>query len=49
MRASNVFLENQISTLGQLISYSEEDLMYMTNFGNTTLNEVVEKLKKLWA
>ena len=45
MRASNVFLENQISTLGQLISYSEEDLMYMTNFGNTTLNEVVEKLK----
>lgn len=45
MRAINVFQTNQIFTLGQLISYSEEDLMYMTNFGNTTLNEVVEKLK----
>tara|TARA_B100001287_G_C22636738_1_gene507956 strand:- start:22 stop:1455 length:1434 start_codon:yes stop_codon:yes gene_type:complete len=45
VRALNVFRENQISTLGQLISYSEEDLMYMTNFGNTTLNEVVKKLK----
>ena len=31
VRALNVFRENQISTLGQLISYSEEDLMYMTN------------------
>ena len=47
VRALNVFRENQISTLGQLISYSEEDLMYMTNFGNTTLNEVVKKLKNL--
>ena len=47
VRALNVFRENQISMLGQLISYSEEDLMYMTNFGNTTLNEVVKKLKNL--
>ena len=45
VRALNVFLENQIFTLGELISYSEEDLMHMTNFGNTTLNEVVKKLK----
>ena len=45
VRATNVFLENQIFTLGELISYSEEDLMHMTNFGNTTLNEVVKKLK----
>lgn len=45
VRATNVFLENQIFTLGELISYSEDDLMHMTNFGNTTLNEVVKKLK----
>jgi len=45
VRASNVFRENQIFKLGELISYSEEDLMHMTNFGNTTLNEVVKKLK----
>ena len=45
VRATNVFLENQIYTLGELISYSEDDLMHMTNFGNTTLNEVVKKLK----
>jgi len=46
LRAKNVFKQNQIHTLEDLISYSEDDLMCMTNFGQTTLNEVIKKLEQ---
>ncbi len=46
VRANNVFRENQIFTLRDLISHSKEDLMLMTNFGKTTLYEVNKKLEE---
>ena len=45
VRAINVFEENRIYTLRDLISYTEDDLMFMTNFGKTSLNEVKKKLE----
>lgn len=46
LRANTVFKQNQIHTLKDLISHSEEDLMCMTNFGQTSLNEVIQILEQ---
>ena len=43
-RASNSLKNAEIETIGQLISYSEVDLMEFDKFGKTSLKEMKEKL-----
>ena len=43
-RASNSLKNAEIETIGQLISYSEVDLMEFDKFGKTSLKEIKEKL-----
>lgn len=44
VRASNSLKNAEIETIGQLISYSEVDLMEFDKFGKTSLKEIKEKL-----
>ena len=44
VRASNSLKNAEIKTIGQLISYSEVDLMEFDKFGKTSLKEIKEKL-----
>ena len=46
-RASNSLKNAEIETIGQLISYSEVDLMEFDKFGKTSLKEIKEKLATL--
>ncbi len=43
-RASNSLKNAEIETIGQLITYSEVDLMEFDKFGKTSLKEIKEKL-----
>ncbi|MBO7723564.1 MAG: DNA-directed RNA polymerase subunit alpha [Thermoguttaceae bacterium] len=45
-RAINALKPLNIRTVGDLVAKSEEDLLGLRNFGETTLNEVREKLAK---
>jgi DNA-directed RNA polymerase subunit alpha len=47
LRANNCFEEAGISTLRDLVSRSREELLEMRNLGETTLQEVEEKLREL--
>ena len=44
VRASNCLESENINTVRDLVSYSEDHLLEVRNFGETTLNEVREKL-----
>ncbi|MBR3627416.1 MAG: DNA-directed RNA polymerase subunit alpha [Elusimicrobia bacterium] len=46
-RASNSLKNAEIETIGQLISYSELDLMEFDKFGEKSLKEIKEKLKEI--
>ena len=46
-RASNSLKNAEIETVGQLISYSEVDLMGFEKFGKTSLTEIKKKLSEL--
>ena len=46
-RASNSLKNAEIETVGQLISYSEIDLMGFEKFGKTSLTEIKKKLSEL--
>ena len=46
-RASNSLKNAEIETIGQLISYSEVDLMEFDKFGKTSLKEIKEKLSAI--
>lgn len=43
-RPRNCLKRGQIHTIGELLSKSEEDLMTITNFGQKSLDEIMEKL-----
>ncbi|MGC8764644.1 MAG: DNA-directed RNA polymerase subunit alpha [Brevinematia bacterium] len=45
VRASNCLKAANISTIGQLLEYSKQDLLNIKNFGRKSLNEISEKLK----
>ncbi len=45
VRASNCLRAANISTIGQLMEYSKQDLLNIKNFGRKSLNEILEKLK----
>ena len=47
LRANNCFEEAGISSLRDLVSRSREELLEMRNLGETTLQEVEEKLREL--
>jgi DNA-directed RNA polymerase subunit alpha len=47
VRASNCLEAEGIATVRQLVSYSEDRLLEVRNFGDTTLQEVREKLAQL--
>jgi DNA-directed RNA polymerase subunit alpha len=44
VRASNCLESENINTVRDLVVYSEDELLEVRNFGETTLNEVREKL-----
>ncbi|MFA7074169.1 MAG: DNA-directed RNA polymerase subunit alpha [Endomicrobiaceae bacterium] len=46
-RASNSLKNAEIETIGQLISYSEVDLMEFDKFGKTSLTEIKKKLEEI--
>ena len=46
-RASNSLKNAEIETIGQLISYSEIDLMGFEKFGKTSLTEIKKKLGEI--
>jgi len=46
-RASNSLKNAEIETIGQLISYSEVDLMEFDKFGKTSLKEIKDKLASI--
>lgn len=46
-RASNSLKNAEIETIGQLISYSEIDLMEFDKFGKTSLTEIKKKLEEI--
>ena len=43
-RATNAFESEKISTIGELLEFSEQDLLGLPNFGKTALKEVVSVL-----
>ena len=43
-RPRNCLKRAQIDTIGQLLEKSEEDLLAITNFGQKSLEEVIQKL-----
>jgi len=45
-RASNIFSNVGVKTVGQLAGYSDEDLLKIRNLGRTTLREIRRFLKK---
>jgi DNA-directed RNA polymerase subunit alpha len=47
VRATNCLESEEISSVRDLVSRSEDELMEVRNFGETTLNEVREKLQEL--
>jgi DNA-directed RNA polymerase subunit alpha len=47
VRATNCLESEEITTVRDLVSRSEDELMEVRNFGETTLNEVREKLQEL--
>ena len=46
-RPQNCLARATISTVGQLLEYTEEDLLNLTNFGQKSLDELVSKLDEL--
>lgn len=44
-RPYNCLKSKAVNTVGELLQYSEEDLMNIRNFGKNSINELVEKLK----
>jgi len=46
-RSTNCFRENNIKTVRDLVVLSEDSLLEFRNFGETSLNEVKEKLSQL--
>ena len=47
IRITNVFKTENISTLRDILELSEDDLYHMTNLGQTSINEVLQKLENL--
>jgi DNA-directed RNA polymerase subunit alpha len=47
VRSYNCLKRANIQTVGELIKYSEEDIMNVRNFGKKSLDEIVEKLRAL--
>ncbi len=47
VRASNCLESEQINTVRDLVQLSEDELLEVRNFGETTLHEVREKLEEL--
>ena len=47
MRASNCLESENIVTVRELVGRSEDQLLEVRNFGETTLTEVQEKLRDL--
>ena len=47
VRTKNCLRKHNISTIGDILSYSESDLMGIKNFGKKSLNEVKDKLVEL--
>jgi len=45
-RPRNCLKRAQVDTVGELLQKSEEDLLAITNFGNKSLVEVLEKLNE---
>jgi DNA-directed RNA polymerase subunit alpha len=43
-RPRNCLKRAQVDTIGQLLEKSEDDLLTVTNFGQKSLDEVIEKL-----
>jgi DNA-directed RNA polymerase subunit alpha len=43
-RPRNCLKRAQVDTIGQLLEKSEDDLLAVTNFGQKSLDEVIEKL-----
>ena len=46
-RPRNCLKRAQINTLGELLQKSEDDLLAITNFGQKSLDEVLEKLDSM--
>ena len=46
-RAENSLIRNDITTLGQLVSKTREEVANLQSAGETTLQEIEEKLKEL--
>ena len=46
-RPQNCLARAMVSTVGQLLEYTEEDLLNLTNFGQKSLDELVAKLDEL--
>ena len=47
-RAGNCLKNANITTIGELISKSENELSEMRNFGKKSFDEIKEKLKEMW-
>jgi DNA-directed RNA polymerase subunit alpha len=47
VRASNCLESENINTVRDLVRFTEDQLLEVRNFGETTLNEVREKLSEL--
>lgn len=47
IRITNVFKTENISTLRDILELSEDDLYHMTNLGQTSINEILQKLENL--
>jgi len=43
-RPRNCLKRAQVNTVGELLQKSEDDLLAITNFGQKSLDEVIEKL-----
>jgi DNA-directed RNA polymerase subunit alpha len=43
-RPRNCLKRAQVDTIGQLLEKTEDDLLAVTNFGQKSLDEVIEKL-----
>ncbi|MEE3354382.1 MAG: DNA-directed RNA polymerase subunit alpha C-terminal domain-containing protein, partial [Actinomycetota bacterium] len=43
-RPRNCLKRAQVDTVGQLLEKTEDDLLAVTNFGQKSLDEVIEKL-----
>lgn len=47
VRSYNCLKRANIQTVGELVKYTEEDIMNVRNFGKKSLDEIVDKLKTL--